>query len=45
VANRGRAPEDSVADNVRDFYAGLLKQQGVEQNRLGHADASAAANQ
>ena len=43
--SRGRAPEDSVTDNVRDFYAGLLKQHGFEQNRLGPADASAAANQ
>ena len=43
--SRGRAPEDSVTDNVRDFYAGLLKQHGVEQNRLGPADASAVANQ
>ena len=44
--SRGRMPADSVTDNVRDFYAGLLKQHGVAQNRLGPADASAAnANQ
>ena len=41
---RGRAPEDTVTENVRDFYAGLLKQHGVEQNRLGPADAGNAAN-
>jgi ankyrin repeat protein len=43
--SRGRTPEDSVADNIRDYYAGLLKQHGVGLNRLGPADASAAANQ
>jgi hypothetical protein len=39
---RGRTPEDSVQDNVRDFYAGLLKEHGIGVNRLGPADASAA---
>lgn len=45
--SRGRMPGDSVTDNVREFYLGLLKQRGIEPDRLGPADANAAnaANQ
>jgi ankyrin repeat protein len=44
---RGRMPDDSVTDNVREFYLGLLKQRGIAPDRLGPADANAAnaANQ
>ena len=39
---RGRTPGESVTDNVREFYLGLLKQRGIEPDRLGPADANAA---
>jgi ankyrin repeat protein len=39
---RGRTPGESVTDNVREFYLGLLKQRGIEPDHLGPADANAA---
>jgi ankyrin repeat protein len=45
--SRGRTPADSVTDNIREFYSGLLKQHGIGLDRLGPADANLAnaANQ
>jgi ankyrin repeat protein len=42
--NRGRTPADSVQENVREFYNALLKQHGIDLDRLGPANASAVAN-
>lgn len=42
--SRGRAPADSVTDNIREFYSELLKQHGVALDRLGPADVANAAN-
>ena len=41
--SRGRMPADAVTDNVREFYLALLKQRGIEPDRLGPADAGQAA--
>jgi ankyrin repeat protein len=42
--SRGRTPADSVTDNIREFYSGLLMQHGIGLDRVGPADAANAAN-
>ncbi len=41
---RGRTPADAVQEGVREFYNALLKQRGIDLDRIGPANASAAAN-
>jgi uncharacterized protein len=38
--SKGRPPAEFVQENIREFYNNLLKQHGVELDRLGPANAS-----